>query len=311
MKVALLKGGRSLEREVSLRSAETVKEALASLGHDCVDIEVPASGTVPGTLVTSKPDIVWVAMHGAEGEDGSVQGLLETLGLPYVSEGVLASALGMDKFAQSRLFADAGIPTVPTIAVSSPEELPSIPEGGYVVKMNSGGSSINMETAERDEVPEAVERVLRHDSIALVQPLIEPLRELETLVLHDNSSGGTKVLGPIEVLGNGEFWRYERKYSGSVKVLRWDEVEIPSETRGEIKRLALKAFKSIRGSLYMRVDFFLSEGKLMLNEVNTIPGSTPQSHFNILAEEIGGFAEAVSFLLDSALARHSKRPCLA
>ena len=303
--VLLLKGGRSPEHDVSLRSAATVRESLIMLGHKVEEVLIGRSGRIPPALFESHADIAWISMHGAQGEDGTVQALLECLGMPYVSENVMTSAVGMDKDMQTRIFKEAGLRTVPTLKLDRVEIPSNLPQSRrYIVKMNHGGSSIGMEAVEREGLEAAVARVLEMDDSVLVQPLLEPLRELETLVMKDNRTGEVHAYGPVEVIATKPYYVYENKYSAaSTSLLRKDGIDIDESTLDEIRKSAIKAFNALSGSLYMRVDFFLYNGVVYINEVNTIPGSTPTSHFNVLSEEMGGFDKAVAFLLDSALAR--------
>ena len=305
MRIMVLKGGSSLEHDVSLKSAATIESCLRRLGHEVLPITIGRDGALPQELFTCRAELAYPVMHGHQGEDGIIQGLLEALGLPYVSENVATSAIGMDKALQLALFRDAHIPCTQTVVVSRGDSLPELPfkSRQYIVKMASGGSSIGVEKCTEEGLAAAIEKVLSMDGRALIQPCIEPLRELECLVYHDNRNGATHFLGPVEVLASAPYFIYENKYSSAVSLLRPDEVAIDADTRRRIQDYAQRAFCALHGSLYMRIDFFLSGDRLTLNEVNTIPGSTASSHFNILCEEAGGLDVVVDTLIQSALAR--------
>lgn len=300
----LLKGGSSPEFEVSLRSAQTIEAALRRLGHEVVAITIPRDGRIPAEVFTIRADLAYPVMHGHQGEDGIIQGMLEALGLPYVSEDVLTSAVGMDKAIQTALFRDAHIPVVETAVVERGESMPPLPEADeYIVKVACGGSSIGVEKCSPAELEAVIAKVLELDRRVLVQPCIKPLRELECLVYKDNRDGTKHFLGPVEVMASAPYFVYENKYSSAVSLIRPDKVDIAQGTREALRDYALRAFDTIHGSLYMRIDFFLSDGRLTLNEVNTIPGSTPTSHFNILCEQAGGLDAVLDVLIHSALAR--------
>ena len=307
MRVLLLSGGSSLERDVSLCSAKVIRESLLRLGHIVHHIHLEDGWKADESFLQC--DIIWIAMHGHQGEDGIIQGLCECFDRPYVSEDVLTSAIGMDKNIQSALFAQAGISTVPSIMVRKGQKLPDslFESERYIVKMNAGGSSIAMSLTDRSGLEAALNEVFLYDEAALIQKEIRPLRELECLALLDNRNDELSVLGPIEVNAKLPFYVYENKYSADIEVIRPENVNISKAMKDEIHRQAAAAFKAVHGSLYMRIDFFLSGDHLMINEINTVPGSSPTSHFNILAEEYGGLDKTVQMLLESALKRYNKR----
>ena len=223
----------------------------------------------------------------SSGEDGIIQAVAECTGLAYVSEDVATSAIGMDKALQAAIFRDAGIQgarsCILTRAEKIPDDLFDCPH--YIVKMSGGGSSIGIVRCDRSHLEEALDEVFTYDERLLVQEEVTPLRELETLVVCDNRDMGIHVAGPVARA----------------------KLDLDEEMQERIRRTAIRAFRAVHGSLYMRIDFFLTPGRLLLNEINTIPGSTPTSHFIYLAEELGGLDALVQLLLDSALARHERR----
>ncbi len=307
MKIFLLSGGKSPEYDVSLKSAKVIKNSLLRLGHEVEEAVIPRDGKVPSSLFNTSADLIYPVMHGREGEDGSIQGLADCLGLPCASERVLTSAIGMNKHIQLLLFEKAGIPTVPTIAVKKGEsyDLSALKGEEFIVKMNSGGSSIGVYRTKLDGIDEALKKVFKLDEFALIQPYVTPLRELECLAVKDNRNGKTSILGPLEVLSSSPYYIYENKYSDDVSVVTGDAVKVRKEIKEKIRALSLQAFEAIQGSLYMRIDFFLSGDEIFINEINTIPGSTEHSHFNILAVEAGGLDAVVETIVQSALARDS------
>ena len=309
MRICLVKGGPSLEYDVSLKSAKTIRTTLEELGHEVEEILIPKTGKLPHALFTSRCDLFYPVMHGHMGEDGLIQALFELLDRPYVSEDVLTSSIGMDKDTQLRLFAQAGIPTARTVCLRQSDKLPDrlFDAEHYIVKMNSGGSSIGIEKADRKGLDAALARVFELDERVLIQEEISPLRELECLVFYDYSDDEVKVAGPIEVSASAPYYVYENKYSDRVRCIPPEEVLIDEEIRNKITQYAARAFRAVHGSLYMRVDFFLSGSRLMINEINTIPGSTPSSHLLVLAGQAGGMKAFVSNLIENALIRYNRK----
>ncbi|MFN4071860.1 MAG: D-alanine--D-alanine ligase [Thermus sp.] len=294
-KVLLIAGGRSPEHEVSLLSAQGVlehipfptelaviakdgrwllgEEALAALG---AKVAPAGRHAFPPPLEWSRYDVVFPLLHGRWGEDGTIQGFLEILGKPYVGAGVAASALCMDKDLSKRVLAQAGIPVVPWVALYQ-GETPLIPfEPPFFVKPANTGSSIGIRRVEHyAELEEALEEAFRHDHKAVVEQGLPGVRELEVGVLG-NILGEASPVG--EVRYQAAFYDYETKYTpGRAELL----IPAPLDpgTQETVQELALKAYRllGIRGMA--RVDFFLAEGEVYLNEINTIPGFTPTSMY--------------------------------
>lgn len=305
MRIMLVKGGPSLEYDVSLRSAALIRKTLENLGHEVSEILIPRDGEIPQQLFSGKCDLVWPVTHGRLGEDGCLQGLFECLRVPYASEDVETSALGMDKDLQLRLFSAAGIPCPRTVTLTEADNsdhgIFSCDE--YIVKMCCGGSSIGVRKCGRSGLSAAVESVLEMDERVLVQECVNPLRELECLVLS-REDGEIMVLGPVEVIAEKPYYIYENKYSSSTSCV---PAELDRELESRIEDYARRAFRAVHGSLYMRVDFFLSGSRLMINEINTIPGSTATSHIIPLSGWIGGMENLVSIIISAALERHRRR----
>ena len=316
MKILLIKGGRSLEHNISLRSAQTVRNVLEEMGHEVKELLLPPSGDILLQLFQCDYDIAYPVMHGRLGEDGCIQGLLELIGKPYVSEKVFTSSIGMNKLKQHEILHYHSIPLVPTIGLHRDGKETErmmlenfmTQEDSFIVKINEGGSSIGVFSCDRNSLANALEEAFAYDDTVLVQKRISPLREFECLVIKDKD-GRILTAGPLEVIADKPYTDYENKYSAAVThtVEAKDNENLTQETVHRLHALASQAFTALEGSLYMRVDFFMDkEGMIYLNEVNTIPGSTPTSHFNILSNELGGFSCVIAIMLESAIARHEK-----
>jgi D-alanine-D-alanine ligase len=267
----------------------------------------------PGGKRTSI-DVVFPVMHGPYGEDGSIQGLLEMAGVPYVGSGVLGSAVGMDKAVQKVLFRAVGIPVVPHEVVHEREwaEDPEAVEAraqhlGYPMfaKPAALGSSIGIRKIGRpDELRGALEEAFRYGRKALLERSMERARELEVSVLG-NDDPVASVAGEIVPRGH-EFYDYEAKYLDE----HGAELVIPADIRAEVleelQRMAIAAFRAIDACGMARLDFFLvDEDRLFLNEVNTIPGFTSISMYPRLWEASGlPYPQLVDRLIELAIERH-------
>jgi D-alanine-D-alanine ligase len=269
----------------------------------------------PGTDVTgSSIDLVFPVLHGPGGEDGTVQGVLDTLGVPYVGAGVAASALGMDKSLQKPVFAQAGIPVTPWIALTEAEvgadKQAAVRRAQDAVglpaftKPAGLGSSVGVSKCKTlEELLHGIERALVHDHTILVEQAVHG-RELECAVLG-NEDPEASVVG--EVVPAHEFYDYEAKYliEGSELII---PARIPDAAAEQIKRFSVQAFKAIGCSGMARVDFFLSGDRVLLNEINTIPGFTPISMYPKLWEASGiPYAKLIDRLIELALERHQTR----
>jgi D-alanine-D-alanine ligase len=272
MRVAVLMGGMSSEREVSLRSGGKVAEALRSAGFDVVAIEVSEDLEALLAALKPRPDIVFNALHGRFGEDGTIQGVLDYLGIPYTHSGVRASALAMDKAAAKAVFAAAGLPVAPHRIVDIAELTDHDPlPPPYVVKPVNEGSSVGVSLVldggnARHEIAAAW-----HFGAAMVEQYI-PGRELTVCVLEDHAVAVT------EILTAETFYDYEAKYSagGSRHVL---PAELPAEVTERAKDVALAAHHALgcRGATRADLRYDDATGRLVLLEVNTQPGMTPTS----------------------------------
>jgi D-alanine-D-alanine ligase len=275
-KVAVLSGGRSAEREVSLTSGKGCAKALREEGFDAVEID-PQDSDLAAQINAAKPDVVFNALHGRWGEDGCVQGLLELLRIPYTHSGVLASALAMHKQRAKDVFRAAGLPLVKSIVADRRAAAAGhLMEPPYVVKPVNEGSSVGVFIIRKgDNRPPAA---LGSDTWTLSdEMMIEefvPGRELTVAVM------GTKALAVTEITTNLEFYDYEAKYAagGSIHTL---PAKIPDAVADEAMRLAERAHTALGCRGVSRTDFRYDDtaGKhrLVVLETNTQPGMTPTS----------------------------------
>jgi D-alanine-D-alanine ligase len=314
MKVAILKGGSSLERGVSLRSAARVEDAVAALGHEAVGIDVGQD--LVDRLRDDRPDVVFVALHGPGGEDGTVQELLEILDLPYTGPGVAACAVCMDKVAAKHEMRGAGIPTPDWAAFNATafrelgaadtlEEIEARLGFPLVVKPASQGSSLGVEfAAARDEVPEALLAAFSYDDRVLLERYVKG-RELAVSVL------GAASLPIVEAVPRQEdFFNFEARY----EIGRTDYVcpaELSDEEAARVQELAGRTYEALGCSGFARVDLMLGEHGPQVLEVNAIPGLTDTSLFPMAAEAAGiDFTELVERILASARERPASEATL-
>jgi D-alanine-D-alanine ligase len=295
--------------------------ATALPGVDAAPGEEVALDQEPGTQAIvgadgtrTEIDVVFPVMHGPYGEDGSIQGFLEMAGVPYVGSGVLGSAVGMDKAVQKVLFADAGIPVVDHVVVHERDwerdadgVVARVGELGLpvFVKPAALGSSVGITKAhEPAELRPALEEAFRYGRKAVLEKALEGARELECAVLG-NEEPEASVAGEIVPLGH-EFYDYEAKYLDEHGAELIVPADVPPEASAEIRRLSVAAFRAIDGAGMARVDFFLTaDGRLFLNEVNTIPGFTSISMYPKLWAASGlSYPELVDRLIELAVERH-------
>lgn len=266
-----------------------------------------------------QPDIVFPLLHGTFGEDGTVQGLLEMAGIPYVGAGVLASAAGMDKVIMKKLFAEAGLPqciyrhfTRTEWEKEREEHLLEIEVSlGYpcFVKPANLGSSVGIsKAANRRELIAAVDHAFRYDRKVIVEEFVDA-REVEVGILG-NDEPRASVCG--EIVSSGEFYDYQAKYKDG-KSSMIIPADLPRDLSDRIRQMAITAFKAIDASGLSRVDFFLrrEDGAVLINEINTMPGFTPYSMYPLLWKESGvSYKQLLDELLRLALERHEARQSL-
>jgi D-alanine-D-alanine ligase len=321
MRVTVLTGGASAERDVALASARQIVPALRSSGHDVLVVDT-VTGFVPesreahhllGTVGTTWPsvaelqshersfllttlgalpevreaDVVFLVLHGGRGEDGTVQAILETIGVPYTGSGPIASGIAMDKDISKRLFRDAGVPTANWVMTPVTAALAGKQLGWpVVVKPSKQGSSVGLTVVKR---PEDFDRAVWYASEFDDEVMVEafaPGRELTVGILED------KPLAVGEIIPRHEIFDYECKYTPGMS----EEVfpaRVPGEIAEECRRLGLLAHRGLKLGGYSRVDFRLTpEGRLLCLEANTLPGMTAMSLMPQSARAVGiEFAE--------------------
>ncbi len=338
MRVLVLFGGRSGEHEVSVLSARTVVDALETLGHTPVSVGITRGGRWvrwhphssdrvldggepyvlspdPHSAPTRDVDIAFPVFHGPFGEDGSLQGLFELADLPYVGAGIEGSAIGLNKWVHRSLFREASIPVVETLAFSRAawnadrdRWTASVAALGFpsFVKPAHLGSSVGISrVAASADIGGAMERAFQHDDLVLVEAF-GGSRELEVGVLD---ASPPLVSVPGEVIPAGDFYDYESKYRSDGTDVTIP-ANVPEPVVARIRDLAIKAFGVSRCEGLARVDFFWdpNQDRLVVNEINTMPGLTRMSMFPKVWEASGKpFHDVVQHVLDHAVERHERK----
>lgn len=343
MRVMVVFGGRSEEHEVSLASARAILETLGENGsYDVVPVGITKHGRwlssgdpmreletrgadggpeLPVSVSDKLPadlghvDVVFPVLHGPYGEDGTIQGMLEFAGVPYVGSGVLASSAGMDKVTMKKIFTYHDLPQVEWLGLTRYEW--NEEHDGLVqhvadtigfpcfVKPSNLGSSVGISKADNtEELKAAVDLAADLDRRIIVEAAADA-REIEVAVLGNEEP---KVSVPGEILvGSHDFYDYEAKYTeGECQVLA--PAEIPGNAEHEIREVARTAFKAIDAAGMARIDFFLERGtdRVILNEINTIPGFTPTSVYARLWDASGvTYKDLLDRLIELALQRHA------
>jgi D-alanine-D-alanine ligase len=316
MRIAVLSGGRSSEHDVSLRSGEAVARGLEEAGHEPLRVTISREGawTYDGSALELVPgegllaaDAVFPALHGPFGEDGSVQGLLEWLQVPYVGSDVLASAACMDKLTLKRLFAQAGIPQVDFVDAGEPGWRERSEQLGTPlwVKPSRLGSSVGISRVAGvgDELDAAVELARRHDPRVIVEAPAAG-REVECSLLGNEQVDASQ---PGEVVANGDWYDYENKYrEGGMELVV--PAPIPVEQIATVRELAVKAFHLGGCAGLARCDFFVEpDGAVLVNEINTMPGFTETSVYAKLWAASGlEYPALCGRLVTLAIERHQR-----
>jgi D-alanine-D-alanine ligase len=302
-RVAVLYGGISAEREVSLSSGEQVIVALRQAGFDVLPIDVGADLGAVIAALTPKPDAVFNALHGRFGEDGAIQGVLDWMGIPYTHSGVRASALAMDKIAAKAVFAAAGLPVAAGRLVEMPELEAADPMARpYVVKPANEGSSVGVHIVRQgDNRRVEIARGWSYGNTALVEEYIAG-RELTVGVM------GERALAVTEIVASHSFYDYESKYAdgGSRHVI---PARIDAATYDRAMQVAVAAHRALGCRGASRADFRYDDtaetpGRLVLLEVNTQPGLTPTSLLPEQAAHLGmSFPRLCAWMVENAACR--------
>lgn len=347
-KIGLLYGGKSAEHEVSLQTAMAVIKALDVDKFDIYPIHISKGGqwnkgpqltgpvenvsqlvfsnkeALPSAAIApalfkaeeeSSFDVIFPLLHGPNGEDGTVQGLLELLNLPYVGNGVLASSAGMDKVIMKNIFAQAGLPQVNYVWFIRSEWENAKDEAYQKVEKDIGypcfvkpanlGSSVGISKCNnRSELEAAFAEAFQFDRKIIIEEGVAA-REIEAGVLG-NDMPECSVAG--EIVPKTDFYDYKAKYEDGNTALIIP-AEISDREYADLKELAIRAFKALDCSGLVRADFFLTrEGKLYINEVNTMPGFTPFSMFPLLWKHTGvEYPELIERLVNLAIERHNEK----
>jgi D-alanine-D-alanine ligase len=278
MRVGVLSGGRSSEHQVSLESAFAVRQGLAEAGHEVVDVLLEREGawSCDGTPVPLAPggglldcDVVWPVLHGPFGEDGSVQGVLEILSVPYVGAGVLASSVCMDKLVFKDLMRAHRIPQVDYFRPG--DQIEQMP---VFVKPSRLGSSVGISKAEdAEQLEKAVGVAEAHDPRVIIESASTGL-EIECAVLGNESPEASQ---PGEIVANADWYDYEAKYKPGGMELQFP-ARLDEAVREQVRTLAVEVFELADCAGLARVDFFVEDGeRVLVNELNTMPGFTPTS----------------------------------
>ena len=290
VKVTLLKGGKSGEREVSLRSGAACAEGLESMGFTVTQVDT-ADDDMIQQIIDSKPDVVYCALHGRDGEDGRMQGLLELLRLPYTGSGVLASALAMDKTRAKQIYRSAGLPTAQSVTLVRGEaydidDIVAQVGEHCVVKPASEGSSIGMSmVTKREDLQGAIDEAFKHDHLLLVETFVAGV-ETTVAVLGNEDP---EALPVIEIVPqeSSAFYDFEAKYApgGCTHII---PARIPAEQFKEAQRIAVEAHKALGCSGVSRTDIICNpSGEMWILETNTLPGMTATSLLPDAAKEVG------------------------
>ncbi len=345
-KVAILYGGRSVEHGVSVNSARNIYENIDKERFEPLLIGITKAGQwfltsgvtkdigqgkalglildaqSPGFILVSsgdriKADIVFPVLHGTDGEDGSIQGMIKAMDIPMVGTGVLGSSLSMNKIISKRLLQDAGLPVTNFVAFDysdkdkidfkAVKKTLGVP---FMVKSASLGSSVGVSKVKNEAAfGKAIEESFRYDDSILIEEFISG-REIECAILG-NDPPEASFPGEIVINNKYDFYTFDAKYVDPEAVQIHIPAKLDAKIATKVREVCLKAYKTLCCEDFARVDLFLTEqGKIYINEINTIPGFTNSSMFPMMWKERGiGFADLISRLLNLAQERYdwSKR----
>lgn len=307
-KVAVLMGGRSLERSVSLKSGKRVARALEERGYEVLPLDVDEE-LVP-SLLAEKPDVVYIALHGKYGEDGTIQELLDLMDVPYTGPGPLASIIGFNKILSKDLFRANGITTPRYLALSTTV----IEEMGarvllsrawdklgspMVVKPAEQGSALGVRIVKREEeLAEALVAALGYDNRVLLEEYIEGTEVSVSVLGHPDPA----TLPPVEIVPESGFFDFDARYTPG-KTEYFVPARLPDDTAAEVGRVALEVHRLLRCKDLSRVDLIVDrQGIPFVLEINISPGMTETSLLPLAAESAGmSFADLVERLVELAL----------
>lgn len=342
-KVVILYGGRSVEHGVSINSARNILEYIDKSLFEPVPIGISTSGqwfltngvskdieqgkalgllldpASPGFQLLSsgdrfKADIVFPVLHGTDGEDGSIQGMIKAMDIPMVGTGVLGSALSMNKIVAKRMLKEAGLPVTDFLAFrfadkdkinfNAISKKLGVP---FMVKSASLGSSVGVSKVKnRNEFKKAVEEAFRYDNEMIVEEYVKG-REIECAVLGNNPPEAS-LPGEVVISKNYEFYTFDAKYVDPDAVRIDVPAKLTKAVAEKIRKASVKAFEALHCEDFSRIDLFLDKkGKIYINEINTIPGFTNSSMYPVMWKERGiQFAELITRLLNLAQERYDR-----
>jgi D-alanine-D-alanine ligase len=343
-KIGILYGGRSVEHKISIRSAQNIARYIDRNKFEVILIGIDTQGRwyftpeVHGAMNQGDPvllhlnpvapvftnhrtgeqvtlDVVFPVLHGTDGEDGSIQGLLKSMNIPFVGSGVLGSALSMDKLAAKQILNREGISTSrfrgyfyhekDTISFDEIVADLGLP---LMVKSAALGSSVGVSKVKsREDFDKAVDEAFRYDQTLIIEEFITG-REIECAILGNREARASQP-GEIEISKAYEFYTFEAKYVDPHASVLKIPAEMPAHQAETIRTLSLQAYKALRCEDFARVDLFLTpEGRVYVNEINTIPGFTNSSMYPKLWEHEGiSYTELVSRLVEFAMQRHAEQ----
>ena len=340
-KVVILFGGRSVEHGVSVNSARNIFEHINKERFEPVTIGITKAGQwfltsgvtkdigqgkalglildaqSPGFILVSsgdrmKADVIFPVLHGTDGEDGSIQGLIKAMDIPMVGTGVLGSAISMNKIIAKRLLMDAGLPVTNFVSFHYTEkdqiDFKTIKKNlgiPFMVKSASLGSSVGVNKVKNEaSFKKAVEDSFRYDESILMEEFISG-REIECAVLGNNPPEASYP-GEIVINSKYDFYTFDAKYVDPEAVRIHVPAKIDAKIAEKVRDISVKAYQTLCCEDFARVDLFLTDqGKIYINEINTIPGFTNSSMFPMMWKERGtGFTELISRLLDLAQERY-------
>jgi D-alanine-D-alanine ligase len=342
-KVAILYGGRSVEHAVSVNSARNIFEYLDKKNYQPVPIGISKKGQwyltegvskdiekgkpltlalnpdKPGFILTKEnkkinPDIIFPVLHGTDGEDGSIQGMVKAISLPLVGTGVLGSAVSMNKIVAKRLLSDAGLPVSDFLTFRF-EEKDKISFNAivkklglpFMVKSASLGSSVGVTKVKtKKDFQQAVEEAFRYDNEMLAEKFITG-REIECAILGNNPPEASYP-GEIVISKNYEFYTFDAKYVDPDAVKIEVPAKLPKAIAEKIRKASVLAYQTLHCEDFARIDLFLDKkGNIYINEINSIPGFTNSSMYPMMWKERGiEFTELISRLLNLAQERYDR-----
>lgn len=342
-KVAILYGGRSVEHGVSVNSARNIYEFIDKTRFEPLPIGISKSGQwylttsvtkdieqgkamglildaqSPGFILVSsgdriKADIVFPVLHGTDGEDGSIQGMIKAIDIPMVGTGVLGSAVSMNKIIAKKLLKAAGLPVTKFLdfhyTQASEIDFATVKKElglPFMVKSASLGSSVGVSKVKNeDDFKKAIDEAFRYDDALLIEEFITG-REIECALLGNNPPEASYP-GEIVINKKYEFYTFDAKYVDPEAVRIDVPADLDKKIAEKVRTVCVKAYQALYCEDFSRVDLFLSEdGKIYINEINTIPGFTNSSMYPMMWKERGiGFTELISKLMDLALERYDR-----